>query len=122
MADHSAAKTSSFTVANSTYDFLKKLVELILPGLGTMYFGLSAFWPLPYVDSIVGSIAVLCVFFGLVLRASSKNYTPEVPNEMGSFVINTTDIDRAPYRLELDADLADLETKDTISFRVKNSG
>jgi hypothetical protein len=122
MADHSAAKISSFTVTNGTYDSLKRLVEIILPGLGTMYFGLSVFWPLPYVDSIVGSIAVICVFLGLVLRDSSKNYTPEAPNEMGSFVINTTEIDRAPYRLELDADLADLEKKDTISFRVKNSG
>lgn len=120
MSEH-AEKTGSFTVTNASYDFLKKLVEIILPGLGTLYFGLSAFWPLPYVESIVGSIAVLCVFLGLVLRTSSKNYTPEVPNEMGHFVINTTDVDRAPYRLELNEDLADLEKKDTISFRVKTS-
>jgi hypothetical protein len=42
---------------------------------------------------------------------------------MGAFVINTTDMDRAPYRLELDADLHDLEAKegDVVSFKVKNS-
>jgi hypothetical protein len=120
MNDH-VAKSNSFTVTNDAYDFLKKLVELILPGLGALYFGIAQIWGLPAAEEVVGTIAVVCVFLGLVLRASSKNYTPEPPNEIGRFVINTTEIDRAPYRLELDADLADLEQKDVISFRVKSS-
>lgn len=123
MSDHSAT-TGSFSVSNATYDFFKKLVEIILPGVGTLYFGLSSFWPLPYVESVVGSIAVICVFLGLLLRASSKNYVSDAadaPNKMGAFVINTTDVDRPPYRLELDATLEELEAKDVISFRVTTS-
>ena len=122
MAEHSAEKTGVTSLSNGSYDFLKKLVEIILPGLGALYFGLAQFWPLGYAEEIVGTIALVCVFLGLFLRSSSKNYEPEAPNQMGSFVINTTEIDRAPYRLELDADLSELEKKDTISFKVKNSG
>lgn len=120
MSDH-AATTSRFAMTNESYDFLKKLVEIIFPGAGALYFGIAQIWGLPAAEEVVGTIAVICVFLGLVLKVSSKNYTPEAVNNMGAFVINTTEVDRPPYRLELDASLEELESKEVISFKVKSS-
>jgi hypothetical protein len=125
MSDHAATSTG-LLLKDGTYDFLRRIVELVFPGFGALYFGAAAIWGaevFPNADKVVGTISLLVVFISLVLRVSRKNYVPDAPNQMGAFVINTTDMDRAPYRLELDADLHDLEAKegDVVSFKVKNS-
>jgi hypothetical protein len=125
MADHAATSTG-FLLSDSTYNFLRRIVEIILPGAGALYFGASALWGtevFPNPDKVVGTIALVVVFLGLVLSVSRKNYTPDAPNPVGAFVINDTDIDQAPYRLVLDKDLAEVEAKagDSISFKVKNA-
>ena len=128
MADHSATPTG-LSLSNSTYDLLRRIVQIVLPGAGAFYFGASAIWGtdvFPNPDKVVGTISLLVVFLGLILSLSRKSYTPEdaVPT-VGAFVINTTEVDRAPYRLELgDMTLEDIETKldGKISLDVKNSG
>ena len=125
MSDHAATSTG-LLLSDKTYDFLRRIVELVFPGAGAFYFGAAAIWGaevFPNADKVVGTISLAVIFISLILRVSRKNYTPEAPNPMGSFVVNTSDVDRAPYRLELDKDLTDVEAKagDTISFKVKNS-
>lgn len=125
MSEH-AAPSAGLTFGNGTYDLIRRIVELILPGAGALYFGASGIWGeavFPNPDKVVGTIAILVVFLGLVLSVSRKNYTPpETATPVGSFVINTTDINRPPYRLEADLSLEELESKKTITFDVKNSG
>jgi hypothetical protein len=126
MSDH-AAPSSGLSFGNATYDFIQRIVEILLPGAGALYFGASGIWGeavFPNPDKVVGTIAILVVFLGLALRVSRKNYTPPEtePEVLGSFVINTTDVDRAPYRIEADLTLEELESKKTVTFDVKNSG
>lgn len=126
MSDHTATPTG-ISLSNKSYDYIKALAQYVLPALGALYFALASIWGFQYAEQVIGTITAVDIFLGVVLGFSSKSYNsgPKVdggtPNEVGSFVINTTEIDRAPYRLELDADLADLENKDVISFRVKTS-
>ena len=62
------------TLTNKTYDILKWVAQIALPALGTLYFGLSQIWGLPYGEQIIGTIAVIDTFLGALLGVSTANY------------------------------------------------
>lgn len=59
---------------NKTYDILKWIAQILLPALGTLYFGLAAIWNLPYGEAIVGTIMSLDAFLGVLLGISASTY------------------------------------------------
>lgn len=67
------AKAATF-LKPRTYDFLKFVAQILLPAIGTLYFGLSEIWGLPYGPEVVGSITVFDLFLGAVLGFSSAQY------------------------------------------------
>ena len=66
---------------NKTYDFLKKIAQIWLPAIGTLYFALAQIWGLPYAEQIVGTITALDAFLGAILGISSFNYNLNVSEE-----------------------------------------
>ena len=62
------------TFNNKTYDILKWVAQILLPALGTLYFGLAGIWGFPYGEQIVGTITVIDTFLGVILGISSANY------------------------------------------------
>lgn len=60
--------------SNKAYDRIKWVTQYLLPGLSTLYFALSNIWGFPYTEEVVGTIAALNVFLGLVLGISSNRY------------------------------------------------
>ncbi len=65
-------------MSNKTYDALRKLQELVLPGLGTLYFALGQIWGWPYGEEIVGSIAAVTAFLGVIVRLAKIRYDGEL--------------------------------------------
>ena len=63
-----------FILDNKTYDLLKWIAMIVLPALGTLYFGLASIWGLPYGEQIVGTITVVDTFLGALLGISTTNY------------------------------------------------
>lgn len=61
-------------MSNRLYDILRAIAELILPGLGTLYFALAGIWGFPYAEQIVGTIAAVDTFLGVVLKISKTKY------------------------------------------------
>lgn len=61
-------------MSNKTYDILKYIAQIVLPALGSLYFGLSQIWGLPYGEEIVGTITLIDTFLGALLKISSNNY------------------------------------------------
>lgn len=59
---------------NKTYDVLKWIAQILLPALGTLYFGLAGIWGFPYGEQIVGTITAIDTFLGVILGISSANY------------------------------------------------
>lgn len=53
------------------YDVLKPIATTVLPGLGALYFTLAQIWELPKGEEVVGTIAAINVFLGLILTLSS---------------------------------------------------
>ena len=105
-------------MSNKTYDFLKKLVELILPASATFYFTMSTIWGFPNAEQVVASIAALATFLGVCLHISSKRYSDRELNFDGSIVVES-DEDKMLYTLELNDMAESLATKDSVLFKIK---
>ena len=69
------------TLDNKMYDLLKWIALIVLPALGTLYFGLSSIWGLPYGEQIVGTITVIDTFLGALLGVSTTNYNRSFGNK-----------------------------------------
>ncbi len=61
-------------ISNKAYDALKWVAQYFLPALGTLYFTLSSIWGLPYGEQVVGTVAALDTFLGVLLGLSSSQY------------------------------------------------
>lgn len=64
-------------MSNKVYDILKKVAQIYLPGLATLYFTLSGIWGLPFAEQIVGTITAVDTFLGVILGISTKQYNKE---------------------------------------------
>lgn len=61
-------------LSNKVYDVLKWVALVLLPALGTLYFGLAGIWGFPYGEQIVGTITVIDTFLGVILGISTVQY------------------------------------------------
>lgn len=61
-------------MSNKVYDILKYIAQIVLPAIGTLYFGLASIWNLPYGEEVVGTITAIDTFLGALLMISSASY------------------------------------------------
>ena len=61
-------------LSDKWYQILKYIAQIALPALGAFYFAISQIWGLPYGEQIVGTIAAIDTFLGVLLGISSYNY------------------------------------------------
>lgn len=96
------------------YNFLKWMAQIVLPAMGTLYFGLSSIWGLPYGEQVVGTITALDAFLGAILGVSTAKYTGD-----GTLHIDTSKPDKDSYNLALDTPLDKLPEKKSVTLKVK---
>lgn len=90
-------KDTKFMLSDKSYEFLKKLVQLILPAASSAYFALASIWGLPGAEKVVGTIAVITTFLGVTIGISAHQYEASgskydgtvklVPNKEGTGVV-----------------------------------
>ena len=68
-------------LSNKAYDVLKWVAQLLLPGLGTLYFALAGIWGFPFGEQIIGTITSVNVFLGVILGLSSNTYNKTLDDE-----------------------------------------
>lgn len=61
-------------LSDKAYDILKWVALVLLPALGTLYFGLAGIWGFPYGEQIVGTITAIDTFLGVILGISTVQY------------------------------------------------
>lgn len=61
-------------LSDKAYDILKWVAVILLPALGSLYFGLAGIWGFPYGEQIVGTITVIDTFLGVILGISTVQY------------------------------------------------
>lgn len=65
-------------MSNNTYDKWKWIAQILIPAVSALYFGIAQIWGLPYGEQIVGTLACIDTFLGVILGVSTKNYYDEV--------------------------------------------
>lgn len=108
---------------NPMYDIIKKVVQVILPAVSSLYFGLASIWGLPAAEQVVGTLAVITTFLGVTLGISSRNYEASGAAYDGNMVvINAPDGVSKTFSLELNGDPEEIAGKDSITFKVQPTG
>lgn len=106
-------------LSDKWYELGKKMVLVILPAFSSLYFGLSQVWGIPGAEKVIGTLAVLTTFLGVILGISSRNYESSGAAYDGTMVVGTSaDGTKLAYSMELDGDPADLKDKKSVSFKV----
>lgn len=106
-----------FVLNNGVYNNLKWIVTIILPSLGTLYFGLSQIWGLSHGEEVLGTVIVAQAFLGAVLGVSTNAYNNSGLKYSG--VLNKIESeDKTLYSLELHHPVEDLDKKDEVTLKV----
>lgn len=108
-----------FVLNNNTYNKLKWLVTIILPAIGTLYFGLSQIWGLGRGEEVLGTVIVAQAFLGAVLGVSTSAYNNSGLKYSG--VLNKVEGEtKTLYSLELHHPVEDLDYKDEVTLKVNS--
>ena len=111
---------SAMYLNNKVYDFLKKLVQVILPASATLYFSIAQIWGLPNAENVIGTITAVTTFLGLVLGISSTVYNKSESKYDG--VINVVDTDnKKTFSLVLNTDPDSLGDQSSATFKINAS-
>lgn len=66
--------TATPQFSNKMYDRLKYVALVLLPASSALYFGLGQIWGFPKIEEVIGTVAVIDTFLGMLLRQSNQNY------------------------------------------------
>lgn len=114
-----APPSANFWLSNKTYDRLKFLTQILLPGLGTLYVAVALLWGLPEPEKVSGTIVAVTAFLGLFLGASTKQYQNSDARFDGAILISPNPEDENASNLNVRLDPAALANKDEVTVRVK---
>ena len=78
-------------MTNRLYEVLKWIAQILLPALGALYFGLDQIWHFGNGVEVVGTITVIDLFLGGLLKASSSAYYKNGDNFDGDVVVEPED-------------------------------
>lgn len=109
------SEKTSFVMGDKTYDLSKQLVQLWIPAISSAYFGLASIWGLPAPDKVVGTLAILATFLGVVLRISTNQYQASGLAHDGTLTITPTD---QGSTIALNVAPSDLIDKDQVRLKV----
>ena len=65
---------------NRSYDRLKWAQRYLFPALGTLYFALAGIWGLSHGEEVLGTMAAITTFLGVILGLSDVGYNDKLPN------------------------------------------
>lgn len=111
-------------LGDTAYSVGKKLVQVYIPAVSALYFGLNGIWGLPAVEQVVGTLAVIATFLGVCLGVSSKQYDASEAGYDGHLVVNTEGAgaeQKKVYSLEIHGDIDNLDQKKNVNLKVNPS-
>lgn len=103
-----------------TYDRLKAFNQFVLPACGTLYAALAIIWGFPHGKEVVGSIAAITIFVGVVLGWAAARYNNSDEKYDGVFIVNPGETN--PNTLEFHAPQEVLENKSEFTIKVVPPG
>ncbi len=61
-------------MSKKAYNILNVIAQIILPGIGTLYFALANIWHLPFGEEILGTTTAIDTFLGALLGIPAITY------------------------------------------------
>jgi hypothetical protein len=110
----------AFHFGDQTYKRMKFAVQVLLPALSTLYFALGAIWDLPYIQQVIGTLAAISAFLGVLVGLSAKNFSRSDQRFDGHIDIQETGTGKV-YSLVLNTDPEEIDQKDEVLFRVDHA-
>lgn len=117
MSASSHEKTKAPLLGDKSYDFLKKSATVLLPAAGALYFTLAQIWGLPRAEEVVGSIAALNTFVGVLVGVSSKTYHRSDAKYAGEIQIDDTG-ETKKISLVVNGDPDEIDNMNEATFKV----
>ena len=105
---------------NRVYNVLKWIVMIFLPAAATLYFGLSLYWPVPNVESVVGTITLSATFLGALIGLSSRSYNKDENKYDGVLQVNADDPEKDVFSFVLYEDPEKMAAKNKLTIKVDN--
>ena len=109
-----------FILSDKIYNGAKKLVQVILPAVGALYFSLSDIWDLPRALEVVGTISCITTFLGVCLGISNKTYQALGGGDIGNLHITEDEHGKVSYLLELTSAPEYIDGKAEVTLKVLN--
>lgn len=123
MSESLHEKAKAPLLGDACYNALKRTATVLLPAAGALYFALAQIWGLPRAEEVVGSIAALNTFIGVLVGVSAKTYA-KTHSAGGSRYVgelqveSSEDGEKTTFSLVVDGDPENLAYMDEATFRV----
>lgn len=113
------------TLNSKVYDRLKWAALVLLPAVAAAYFSLSALWPLPSPNEVVGTIVVIETFLGVLLGISNAKYNSTHPSPPMVGYLTQTGVDPISTIPDLELNLTQFPTdflgKDEVRLKINKT-
>jgi imidazoleglycerol phosphate synthase glutamine amidotransferase subunit HisH len=93
------AKVKTPLLNDASYAAVKHGAALVLPALGALYFALAQIWHLPNPEEVIGTIAAVNTFLGVVLGVATKSYNNSDTKYAGDVAFEAVDGDETTKRM-----------------------
>lgn len=84
-----AGNNGKLALSERSYDFFKNAAQLYIPALAVLYAALAGIWSFPDAVQVVGSLAAIDTFLGVVLKISSVSYNAAGGTADGSLQVDS---------------------------------
>jgi hypothetical protein len=113
------SEPKGFVLGDTTYNRLKWFVQIVLPSIATLYFSLGNVWGFGYIEQVLGTLAALGTFLGVVLGISSVTYNNSNLKYSGMIeVFDPPETDKKTYSITFDGDVDDIDQQEEVTFKV----
>lgn len=107
-------------LGDSAYSRLKNSTTIVVPAVSALYFTLAQIWHLPKAEEVVGSMAALNTFLGVVLGVSTRSYNRSDTKYAGIIEVEDTP-DATELKFVINEAAKPLEHQPEVTFRVDSS-
>lgn len=111
-------ETPPFVLTDRQYTILKWVVGIVIPAIGTLYFGVAKIWNLPAGEQILGTLIVTQAFLGALLGISTKRYMDSDARFDGTLTTTETPTKKI-VSVETNLHPNELAKKDEVILKVK---
>lgn len=104
-------------MTNRVYDTLKWVVQIVLPAVSALYLGLAQLWDFPEPERVVGTIALVTTFLGILIGLSKRTYENGDEKYDADILVGKTPAGLTRFSMELNRDPLVLAKKDSLLFK-----